>query len=54
MEILQCMYQERLDSLAKAFLTLLQQLEKTTSPFNHPQLSGYRIEYLNHIITSTM
>ena len=54
MEILQSMYQERLDSLAKAFLTLLQQLEKTINPFNHPQLTGHRIEYLSHIITSTL
>ena len=43
MEILHSLYQERLDSLAKAFLALLQQLEKTITPFSHPQLTQHKL-----------
>ena len=61
MEFLQSIYQERylifsfrIDSLAKTFLRLLQQLETTMSPFSEPMLAPYRIEYLEHIIVSTL
>lgn len=44
----------RLNSLANSFFQMLQQLEKTVSPFSEPQLAHHKIEYLKHIITVTL
>lgn len=44
----------RLNSLANSFFDLLQQLEKTISPFSEPQLAHHRIDYLKHVIATTL
>ena len=44
----------RLNSITESFLNLLQQLEKTISPFTEPQLIQHRVDYLRHIITVTL
>jgi hypothetical protein len=54
MEILQRLFQQRVQALAQTFLRLLQQLELALTPLSAPALSHLRTDYLAHLIAHTL